>query len=325
MNINIASATATLHLFDKISEDLSKYKVGIKLDKFSDEEMSPQFLASIRDKKLFLFGATSKPEDFMELLLIISAAKRSCCGFLTVILPYYGYGRQDKKEGHRGTLGASMIANILMNLGVNRVLSIDLHAEQIQGFFSDSVPLEHIKGHSIFLDKIKEIVYEIGADNLILCAPDSGGVHRVEKYSEKLDISMVSIFKKRDKPNSISSMVLIGDVRDKNVILFDDMADTCGTLKKSVKLLKEKGAKKVIFVATHPVLSGEALLNLRQSNLDVLILSDTIEQGDFLNELEHLIDNGKLDLVLHKISCINVLERVIKNLTNSKSISEINS
>lgn len=305
--IKIASCTATKHLFDKIENpELKGYKVELEVTKFSDGEMAVQYKESIRGRDLFLFGDTS--QNLTELLLAIDGAKRSSCKTLTVILPYYGYGRQDKKDGHRGSLGAAVMARVLESAGVDRIVSIDLHADQIQGMCH--IPLEHIKGHSIFIDYIQK---NIDLSNVVLCSPDSGGVHRVRKYGNKLNLSMVSINKYRDKPNSIASMELIGSVLNKDVIIIDDITDTAGTLKKAVDYLKERGALRVYYVATHPVLSGNAYKNLLESQLEQLIISDTTQPKT----------DVKLPII-HEVSCMPVLEHVICNLIYDESILQIN-
>ena len=309
MKVKILTNTATRHLFDKMSNWL---KDELIVEKFSDEEMSVSFANSVRGYNLFILADTSK--NLTELVLTIDAAKRNSAKSITVILPYYGYGRQDKKEGHRGCLGAKTMANALELMGVSRVVSIDLHAEQIQGFFN--IPCEHIKGHSIFLNYVKD---NIDISNAILCSPDAGGVLRVEKYAHRLNLPMVSINKRRDKPNSIASMELIGEVVDKDVIIIDDMVDTCGTLSKAVNYLKEKGAKTVSYIATHGVLSGDWAYKLSKSNLDKLVISDTINLGDKPNN-NFYETFPKIEVV----SCVPVLEKVIKNLIEEHSISELN-
>lgn len=325
--VKIASCSATKYLFDKIKDDmLNSFKVVLNTVKFSDGEMAVQYEESIRGCDLYLFADTA--QNLTELLLALDGAKRSSCKSITVILPYYGYGRQDKKDGHRGSLGASVMAYALESFGVNRVVSIDLHADQIQGMFH--IPVEHIKGHSIFINYLME---NIDLSNVILCSPDSGGVHRVEKYAEKLGLSMVSINKRRDRPNSIESMQLIGSVAGKDVIIIDDMVDTCGTLKKAVDYLKAEGALKVYYVAAHPVLSGQALFNLLNSKLEKLIVSDTIKENTHqnLNTLMAISDHlrtigepNKLTDLITVVSCMPVLEKVINNLIHDESISKIN-
>jgi ribose-phosphate pyrophosphokinase len=322
--VKIASCSSTQYLLDKITNtELKNYIVDLHVQKFSDGEMAVQYMESIRGRDLFLFGDTS--QNLTELLLAIDGAKRSSCKTLTVILPYYGYGRQDKKDGHRGSLGAAVMANVLQAVGVNRVVSIDLHADQIQGMFH--IPFEHIKGHSVFIDYIQN---NIDLSNAILCSPDAGGVHRVQKYGDKLNLPMVSINKRRDKPNSISSMELIGSVRGKDVIIIDDMVDTCGTLKKAVDYLKTEGALMVYYVATHPVLSGNAYINLLDSQLDKLIISDTVKPSAKIpTSIGNALDLDlslamKLDRLIDKVSCIPVLEHVICNLIYDESISQLN-
>ena len=309
MKVKILSNTATKPLFDKLNSDL---KDELIVEKFSDQTLSVSFKNSVRGYNLFILADTA--QNLTELLLTIDAAKRNSAKSITIILPYYGYGRQDKKEGHRGCLGAKLMANVLELMGVNRVVSIDLHAEQIQGFFN--IPCEHIKGHSIFLNYIKE---NIDLTNAIFCSPDAGGVARVEKYVNRLGIPMVSINKRRDKPNSISSMDLIGEVTNKDVIIIDDMVDTCGTLAKAVNYLKEKGAKTVSYIATHGVLSGDWAYKLSTSNLDKLVISDTINLGDKPNN-NFYEKFPKIEVV----SCATILEKVINNLIEEHSISILN-
>jgi len=322
--VKIASCSSTKYLLDKfVNPELVGYKVELETKKFSDGEMAVQYLESIRGRDLFLLADTS--QNLTELLLALDGAIRSSAKCITVILPYYGYGRQDKKDGHRGSLGASVMAHALQSFGVDRVVSIDLHADQIQGMFN--IPLEHIKGHSVFIDYVQN---NIDLTNMILCSPDAGGVHRVQKYGGKLNLPMVSINKRRDKPNSIASMELIGSVKGKNVMIIDDMVDTCGTLKKAVSYLKAEGALKVYYIATHPVLSGEAFTNLVSSELDELIISDTLLVDDIKGSLAYAMKNVELEnitpnrLTIHQISCVPVLEKVIINLINDESISELN-
>ena len=306
--VKIASCSSTQYLLDKITNtELKNYIVDLHVQKFSDGEMAVQYMESIRGRDLFLFGDTS--QNLTELLLAIDGAKRSSCKTLTVILPYYGYGRQDKKDGHRGSLGAAVMANVLQAVGVNRVVSIDLHADQIQGMFH--IPFEHIKGHSVFIDYIQNNIY---LSNAILCSPDAGGVHRVQKYGDKLNLPMVSINKRRDKPNSISSMELIGSVRGKDVIVLDDIADRANSLVKATNLLLENGALKVYCVATHPVLSGNAYENIANSNIHQLIVSDTIKSSN-----PDIVNN-----IIKTVSSVPVLEKVIKNLIYDESVSILN-
>ncbi len=309
MKVKIVTNRKTEYLFDQLELE---YKEKLKIEEFSDSEISVSFYSSVRGYDLYILA--DNRTELVELLQTIDAAKRNSVKNITVILPYFGYGRQDKKEGHRGCLGASMMTNVLEKMGVNRIVSIDLHAEQIQGFCS--IPFEHIKGHSIFLKYIQE---NLDLSNTILCSPDAGGMARVEKYTKRLSLPMVSINKRRDKPNSIASMELIGEVTDKDVIIIDDMVDTCGTLAKAVNYLKEKGAKTVSYIATHGVLSGDWSYKLSKSNLDRLVISDTTFLGT--KTINTFYENfPKIEVV----SCAPILSKVIKNLIEENSISEIN-
>lgn len=306
MKVKICSTTPTKYLFDSIKNDeLKSYKTNLIVEKFSDGEISPHFEESIRGSHLFIFAENTK--NLMELLLSIDCARRNSAKHITVILPYFGYGRQDKKESHRGGIGASMMAHLLEKY-VDRVVSVDLHAEQIQGMFN--IPFEFIKGHSIFLDRVKKII----TPNTKFCSPDAGGVHRLQKYSEKTDLPFVFLEKERDRPNSVKKMVLIGDVRGHDIILIDDMGDTCGTTKKAVETLLKEGANSVSAVFTHGVLSGKAYENLSKTPLSNLLISNTLP---YFSELKTLPYNFEV------IDCMPVIEHVITNLIKDESISQI--
>lgn len=304
--VKIFSNTATKYLFDKIAHvDLVDKKDNLIVEKFSNGEISVKFENSIRGYDIFLFCETSL--NLTELLLTLDAAKRASAKSITLILPNYGYGRQDKREGNRGCLGASMIAHVLGTMGISRIVSIDLHAEQIQGFFA--VPVEHIYGHAIFCDYIKSEMKE-QLDNIVFCSPDAGGIHRVEYYSNHFNRPMVSINKRRDKPSSIASMQLIGEVKGKDVVIIDDMVDTAGTLKKATAYLYDEGALSVNYIATHPILSGNGYENIANARLNKFITSDTLER----------FYTPKMKCV----SCVPVLEQVILRLINEGSVSELN-
>jgi len=287
--------------------------------KFSNREISISFKQSLRGKHLFIFGETS--ENLTELLLTIDAAKRSSVDEITVVLPVYGYGRQDKREGNRGCLGASMIAGVLQSMGIDRIITIDLHAEQIQGFFR-GIPVEHINGKNIFIKDPKTFLEKIGSKfNLDMskpfkiATPDVGGTNRAIRFATALGLQIVCVDKHRDAPGSIAYMKLIsGDPSDCNIIIVDDMADTCGTLSKSTDLLKENGAVSVVALASHPVLSGKAKLNLETSKLNGIILSDTLNNEEFFTNL---------NFPYHIESCVDVLYEAISRVAQGKSISKL--
>lgn len=287
---------------DNYDQILGKFKV----DTFSDGEISPQFMESVRDKKVFLVSSTTSPEKMLTLLLSIDAAKRASASEVIVVLPYFGYSRQDRKEGMRGAIGAKLMADLLQTAGANRIISIDLHAEQIQGFFD--IPVNMIPGHVTFAPFIRTIA----TDDYCICSPDAGGVKRASRFYQKFlhkfaDTHFAMLSKLRDKPNSIERMDLIGDVKDRHVILVDDMIDTGGTLVNAARLLKEGGAKKVTAIISHGVLSGVGHERIAGStDLDKLIITDTIEQ----------ISNPKIQVV----SCAPAIAAAIEAIVNSISM-----
>lgn len=318
--IKIISTRATKHLFNKINGTLAKYKFEHTVEEFSDGEMSVSFPESVRDHTLYIIAANSKPVDIVELLLTLDAAYLASAAKVILILPYFGYSRQDRQEGYRGSFGAKYFARLLTNSEaaklVDRVVSLDLHAQQIQGFFN--TPCEHAKPHSE--NFLLEIVRNELDEDTWLCAPDSTAGKRVEKWSEKLDVPMVTINKYRKMANVVARMELTSDVTDKNLIIIDDIVDTCGTLAKAVESLKNKGAKKVICVATHPVLSGKAIENINNSQIDKLIISDTIHQPFFDYEVPNPITKP-----MQIVSCVPLIEKIIKRLIHGQSVSEVNS
>lgn len=303
----IISNTRTKHLFDKIQDSsLIKLKVDPEIKVFADGEKSVKFTESIRGKYVYLLAETS--HDLTELLLTLDALKRCSAVGVTVILPYYGYARSDRGESGRSSIGAKVMADcIAMNGIVDKIVTFDLHTDQISMAFN--ISLSNVNGKKIFLNHISQIVN----NNTVICSPDEGGIKRAGIYANSLNVPMVSINKERKEANVIKKMELLGDVTGKEVILIDDMTDTGGTLKKAAQLLKEKGALKVFSVATHGILSGAAVENINSSVLDCVYLSDTVISKEGL-------DSNKVKV----ISCVPVLEDVIKRLINNESISELN-
>lgn len=261
---------------------------GISLGKveileFSDGEFQPSFEETVRGGRVFLVGSTMQPtQNLMELLLMIDAAKRASAKHITVVMPYYGWARQDRKDKPRVPIGAKMVANLLTAAGATRIMTMDLHADQIQGFFE--VPVDHVFASSIFVPHIKNQNLE----NLTIASPDMGGSKRANNYAKWLTSEMVICYKQRKKANVIDKMTVIGDVEGRNVVLIDDMVDTAGTLTKAADMLMAKGALSVQAYCTHGVLSGKAIERIENSQLTRLVITDTIPQKSECSKIEVL-------------------------------------
>lgn len=255
----------------------------VNIQRFSDGEICPVFLESVRGDYVFIVQSTYAPSDnIMELLLMIDAAKRASAYKVIAVLPYYGYARQDRKDKPRVAIGSKLIANMLVAAGADRVITMDLHAPQIQGYFD--IPVDHLDSHAVFIPYIEKLKLE----NLTFAAPDVGSANRIRQIASYFNAEMVICDKHRKRANEIASMVVIGDVVGKDVIIIDDICDTGGTLAKSAGLLKEKGARSVRALITHPVLSGKAYENIENSVLEELVVCDTIpvkQQGSKIKVL----------------------------------------
>jgi ribose-phosphate pyrophosphokinase len=271
LSIKIFSGTGSQQLAQKIAKSFGSPLGKINVQKFSDGEIQPVFLESIRGDYVFLIASTFSPTDnLMELLLMIDAAKRASAYKIVAVLPYYGYSRQDRKDKPRVAVGSKLVATLLEAAGANRVITMDLHAPQIQAFFE--IPVDHLDSSAIFIPYIESLKLK----NLCFAAPDVGSTNRVRELASFFNAPMVICDKHRKRANEIASMVVIGDVAGKDVVLIDDICDTGGTLAKSASLLKEKGATSVRAFCTHPVLSGNAYENIANSVLEELVVCDTI-------------------------------------------------
>src|SRR5574338_1404058 len=267
----IFSGTGSRYLAEKIAQQYGQPLGKISIQRFSDGEIQPTFLESIRGDYVFLIQSTFSPSDnLMELLLMIDAARRASADKIIAVLPYYGYARQDRKDKPRVAIGSKLVANLLTAAGADRVITMDLHAPQIQGFFD--IPVDHLDSSAIFIPYIEQLKLE----NLTFAAPDVGSTNRVREISSYFEADMVICDKHRKRANEIASMVVIGDVEDRDVVVIDDICDTGGTLAKSAALLKDKGARSVRALITHPVLSGKAYENIENSVLEELVVCDTI-------------------------------------------------
>jgi ribose-phosphate pyrophosphokinase len=270
-SVKIFSGTGSQALAEKIAQRFGATLGKINIQQFSDGECQPIFLESIRGDYVFLVQSTCSPTDnLMQLLLMIDAAKRASAYRVVAVIPYYGYARQDRKDKPRVAIGAKLIATLLEAAGADRVITMDLHAPQIQGFFD--VPVDHLDSSAIFIPYIDQL----RLPNLSFAAPDVGSTNRVREIASYFNAEMVICDKHRKRANEIASMVVIGDVTDRDVVLVDDICDTGGTLAKAAGLLKEKGARSVRAMITHPVLSGQAYENIENSVLEELVVCDTI-------------------------------------------------
>jgi ribose-phosphate pyrophosphokinase len=270
-NVKIFSGTGSQslarHIALKFGEPLGK----INIQKFSDAEIGVEFQESIRGQFVFLVQSTFAPTDnLMELLLMIDAAKRASAYKVIAVIPYYGYARQDRKDRPRVAIGSKLVANMLTAAGADRVITMDLHAPQIQGYFD--IPVDHLDSSAIFIPYIEDLALE----NLTFAAPDVGSANRIREIASYFEVEMVICDKHRKRANEIASMVVIGDVVDRDIVLIDDICDTGGTLAKSAGLLFDKGARSVRAFCTHPVLSGNAYENIESSALQELVVCDTI-------------------------------------------------
>lgn len=270
-SIKIFSGTGTHSVSKKIADRFGTALGKINIQKFSDGEIQTVYMESIRGDYVFLIQSTNSPSDnLMELLLMIDAARRASAYKIVVVMPYYGYARQDRKDKPRVAIGSKLIANLLVAAGANRIITMDLHAPQIQGYFD--IPVDHLDSSAIFIPYIEKLKLQ----NLTFASPDVGSTNRVREIASYFSSEMVICDKHRKRANEIASMVVIGDVVRRDIVLIDDICDTGGTLTRAASLLMEKGARSVRALCTHPVLSGKAYENIENSVLEELVVCDTI-------------------------------------------------
>jgi len=270
--LSIFAGNSNPLLAEKISEYLAKPLGRLKVDRFSDGETQVEIHENVRRKEIYVIQSTCHPvnDSLVELLLLIDAFRRSSASRITAVIPYFGYSRQDKKVSPRVPISAKLVADLLHVAGVDRVITMDLHAGQIQGFFN--VPVDNLYSAPIILDDIKTRF----SKDLVVVSPDAGGVERARAYAKRLDAGLAIVDKRRSAPNQAKAMAIIGDVQDKIALIIDDMADTAGTLTEAASVIREKGAKEVHAYCTHPVLSGPAIDRITNSSLNSLVVTDTI-------------------------------------------------
>ena len=303
MGVKIFAGRSSEALATKVAESFGVKLGDVKVSVFSDGEFQPSFEETVRGQDVFIVQSTMPPtENLFELLLLVDAARRASARKIITVIPYFGFARQDRKDKPRVAIGAKLVANMLMAAGVDRIMTMDLHADQIQGFFE--VPVDHLYASTLFFGEIEKL----DTSNVVVAAPDAGGAKRANSYAKKLNCGLALCHKHRKRPNEVAEMTVIGDVDGKDVIIIDDMCDTAGTLTTAADLLIEKGALSFRAFCSHAVLSGPAYERIQNSQLTELIVTDTIPMSQ------------KSD----KIRVITVAELfgdVIKRLVNNESIS----
>jgi ribose-phosphate pyrophosphokinase len=303
--VKLFAGSGTTALAAKIAEKYGHALGDVVLSRFSDGEFQPHFNESIRGCDVFLIQSTNPPTDnLMELLMMTDAARRASAHYVTAVIPYFGLARQDRKDKPRVAIGSKLVANILVAAGINRIMTMDLHAAQIQGFFD--IPVDHLDASVIFVPYIKSLKLK----NLTIASPDMGGSYRARTFAKFFNAEVVICDKRRKRANEIESMTVIGDVEGQDIVLIDDMCDTAGTLAKAAALIMEKGASSVRAVCTHAVLSGKAYETIENSVLSELIVTDTIPMKQECSKIKVL-------------STADLFARAITNVNEHGSISQL--
>ncbi|HNX85843.1 MAG TPA: ribose-phosphate pyrophosphokinase [Bacteroidales bacterium] len=303
--VNIFSGRATAYLAEQIAQSYGTELGKVSVVKFADGEFQPAFEDNIRGTDVFLVQSTYAPSDnLMELLMLIDAARRASARSIVAVIPYFGYARQDRKDKPRVSIASKLVANLLSAAGVNRVIALDLHADQIQGFFD--VPVDHLYASSVFIPYLKSLYLP----DLIFASPDTGGTRRAGSYAKTFHTNFVICYKHRSKPNEVEKMALVGDVTGKDVVLLDDIIDTGGTLCKAASIIMENGAASVRALVTHPLLSGDSYKHIDQSALTELVVTDSIPLH---------CQSEKIKVV----STADLFAEVIRRLRKKESISSL--
>ncbi len=300
--MKIFSCRASKHLAQKITENMGVELGKSSVTEFSDGEFQPCYDESVRGDMVFIIQSTNPPADnLFELLLMIDAAKRASAYKVIAVIPYYGFARQDRKDRPRVSIGSKLSADLLSTAGVDRIITMDLHADQIQGFFN--VPVDHLFGSAIFAPYIQQLKL----DNLTVSAPDMGGSKRANAYSRHLQCEMVLCYKLRKKPNVVEEMSILGDVSGRNVVIIDDMVDTAGTLILAAQKIMERGAKSIRAFATHPVLSGNAIERINDSELTELVVTDSVP---FVNSSDKIKVLSIAEIFANTIQAVNLNQSI---------------
>jgi len=303
--VKLISGNESKYLAEEIAEYYGYELSPVVINRFSDGEMQPVIQDSVRGAYVFFIQSTFPPADnLLELLLLIDSARRASAGYITAVIPYFGYARQDRKDKPRVPISAKLIAKMLEAAGVDRVVTMDFHAEQIQGFFD--IPVDHLKSNAIFIPYLSKL----DLSNAIFASPDVGGVKRARSYAKHFNKSLVICDKEREVANQVKAISVIGDVTDKDVFLVDDLVDTAGTLCKAAEAILNAGAKSVRAICTHPVLSGPAYERVEESVLTELLTTDTIPLKKKASKIKVL-------------SCAKLFARAIRNTHEYRSIAAL--
>ncbi|MFO0360340.1 MAG: ribose-phosphate diphosphokinase [Flavobacteriales bacterium] len=303
--VKILAGSASRYLGEQVAREFGVDLGNVIIQRFSDGEFQPSIEETVRGKDVIIVQSTFPPTDnLMELLLLIDAAKRASAKRIVAVMPYFGFARQDRKDKPRVAIGAKLVANLLTAAGVHRVITMDLHAEQIQGFFE--VPVDHLYASTLFVPMLEQM----NIPDLVIAAPDTGGTKRANAYAKILGVDLAICYKQRKVANKVESMTVIGDVAGKNVVLIDDMIDTAGTLCKAADMMIENGAKSVRAICTHPVLSGPAYERIAESKILELIVSDSIP-----------LRTDKDTTKIRVTGTAKLFADVLHNLIENKSIS----
>lgn len=305
-NLVILSGNSNKELSDKICKSLGVEPGGLIVSRFSDGEIMVKVEQNVRGKDVFVIQSTCPPvnENLMELLIVLDALRRASAGRITAVIPYFGYARQDRKDQPRVPITAKLVANILTSAGANRVLTMDLHAGQVQGFFD--IPLDNLYAINVFYDYFKEMKLS----DLVIVSPDVGGIKMVRAYAKKFSVELAIVDKRRNSPDATQVMHILGEVKDKNVLMVDDMIATGSSMVEAAKALKKAGAKKIFAAISHGVLSSNAVEKLNKSGIDSLIITDSIPLGE-----------GKRSEKIKVVSVDNLFAEAIKRIHHEKSIS----
>ena len=308
--MKILTGNSNKHLSKKISKYLKNKLVNSSIRKFSDGEIYIEINENIRGNSIFIIQAISSPanDNLMELLLCIDALKRSSAKNITAVIPYFGYARQDRKVVPRTSISAKLVSNLITKAGADRIVTVDLHAGQIQGFFD--IPVDNLFSTPIFARHIKR---KIKSKNLICVAPDVGGVERTRALGRKLDVGLAIIDKRRPSPGKSQVMNVIGNVKGKTCIITDDIIDSGGTIVNAADALIKRGAKEVYVYVTHGVLSGEAVEKIKNSKIKNLVVTDTIDNSDKVKKSRNI----------EVLSISNLLAEAMKRISNSTSVSDL--